>query len=129
MVRHYFLFIAALKGKKGKPREEPRFGVGFSFPLTNGVSKNYTCCFAFPCESDPEGLRRAKTFTRALLERIRCGVPSTCPAVGNQREMLLICSLGFQALTTGEPLKRMDPFKLCVSIIGLLPRFVPEPRV
>lgn len=59
---------------------------------------------------------------------IRCGVPSTCPAVGNQPEMLLICSLGFQALTAGEPLKRMDPFKLCVSIIGLLLRFVPNRR-
>lgn len=56
---------------------------------------------------------------------IRCGVPSTCPAVGNQRKMLLICSLGFsQALTAGEPLKRMGPFEWCVSIIGLLPRFV-----
>lgn len=62
-MRHYFSFIAAIRGKKGKPCEELRFGVGFSFPVTNGVSKNYTCCFAFPCESDPEGLRRAKTFT------------------------------------------------------------------
>lgn len=53
---------------------------------------------------------------------IRCGVPSTCPAVGNQQKMLLICNLGFSR--SSRPLKRMDPFEWCVSIIGLLLRFV-----